>query len=94
MPAILAAIVLIALAPLLSLLAASVIASAGDCVLNEGDVHPCIVAGLDVGGVLSFLFVSGWLAMATLPLGAVALLIWLVAAIVLYVRSRRARSET
>jgi hypothetical protein len=32
--------------------------------------------------------------MATLPLGAVALLIWLVAAIVLYVRSRRARSET
>ncbi len=90
MAILLVAILGIALAPVLSVVAASGVASGMGCRLNEADAHPCLVAGFDAGELLYSMFVLGWLALATLPLGAVALLIWLVAAAVLYWRGRPA----
>ncbi|WP_398484782.1 hypothetical protein [Tardiphaga sp.] len=86
---ILVAIVLFALLPIISVMASSGIAALGDCQLNEARAHPCEIIGVDVGGLLAFMFVAGWLALMTVPIGAVALLVWLAVAIVLALRARR-----
>ena len=73
----LAVILLFALAPVISVFVASWLAEANGCVLNEGDSHPCLIGGADWGGTLYTLFVLGWFALATLPLGGGALIVWL-----------------
>ena len=42
-------------------------------------VHPCIIAGHDYGQLLYTLGVLGWLMLLTLPAGAFAFAIWVVA---------------
>ena len=84
----LTAILLFALLPIISVIASSGIASLAECQLNEARVHPCVVLGVDVGGLLAFMFVAGWLAFMTVPIGVTGLLIWAVIAIVLFIRSR------
>jgi hypothetical protein len=89
MAIVLGAIVALALAPVLPVVAASSIANAHGCKLDEGNPHPCIVFGADIGGWLYSMGVTGWYAVATIPLGLIALLGWLVTAIGMYVRYRR-----
>jgi hypothetical protein len=88
----LAAIVLIGFGPMLSALFAIVIANAWGCVLNEASGNPCAVAGFEVGDLLAGMFVFGWMELVTLPFGVLALLIWVVAALVMSVRRKRASS--
>ena len=71
---VLAGIVVLAIAPVLSAFIAGGIASANDCTLNEGSIHTCMIAGSDWGNALYTMFVMGWLGMLTLPLGAMAIL--------------------
>jgi len=78
----LAVILLFALAPVLSVLAAGFIAETNGCNLNEASIHPCLVGGQDAGGLLYTLFVLGWFAIATLPLGGGALVVWLATLVV------------
>jgi hypothetical protein len=80
-----AAIVLFALGPLLLALSASVIAQANGCGLDEGSVHSCLVAGVEMGEALYTMFVLGWLTMVTAPLGAMAGLAWLLALVVVVI---------
>jgi hypothetical protein len=56
-----------------------VIANANGCHVDEGSVHPCIINGKDYGSLLYALGVTGWLMLVTLPAGAFAGVIWLVA---------------
>lgn len=85
------AIVLVGIAPVLSAFAASFIADAAGCVLNEGGIHPCLIGGVDFGDTLAVLFMAHWLALMTLPVAALALVVWLVALVLtLIVRRRRA----
>jgi hypothetical protein len=87
-------IVLLAVAPLLSALLAGAIADALGCGLNEGGASPCPFMGHDFGEPLVVMFVVGWLGIATLPLGAAALTVWLVVTcVVVVVRWRRRRVE-
>lgn len=74
---ILLAVLLFALGPVIGVVIAGTISSANGCVLHEGFANPCRVLGMDVGGFLYALGVLGWLMIATIPLGAVALLVWL-----------------
>jgi len=74
----LAVIVLVALAPIASVMACSVIAHANGCRVDEGSVHPCGINGKDYGQLLYALGVMGWLMLLTLPAGGVALVLWLV----------------
>jgi hypothetical protein len=67
------AIVLVAGAPVISVFAASAIASSLGCTLNEGDAHPCLFHGVDLGETLYDMAVVGWFALGTLPVGAIAL---------------------
>jgi hypothetical protein len=71
-------IVLVALAPVGSVVACSVIANAHGCQVDEGSVHPCVINGKDYGQILYTLGVLGWLMLVTLPAGAIAFALWLV----------------
>jgi hypothetical protein len=84
----LSAIVLAASAPVLSIYASSSIAGAYDCRLNENSAHSCMVGGMDLGELLANMFVLGWLALVTVPLGALALLIWTVVAAIQFFRRK------
>jgi hypothetical protein len=88
-----AVIVLFALAPLISAMLASVIANANGCALDEGGVHPCLMGGADYGEMLSVMFVSAWFGLVTLPIGALAAILWcMVLCIVVFVKYRRKKS--
>lgn len=69
---------LVAMAPIGSVMVASLVANANGCRVDEGSVHPCMVGGKDYGEMLYTLGVLGWLMLITLPLGALAGLLWLV----------------
>jgi hypothetical protein len=85
-------IVLFGVSPLLSALAASAIANMFGCGLDEGSAHACVVAGVDIGSTLYTMFVLIWFGMMTIPFAGLALLVWLIAAIILYVMHRRRRA--
>jgi hypothetical protein len=82
----LVAIVLLAALPMLSLVLA--FASGFDCTLNEGDIHPCVVLGLDFGQLLYIMSLGGFItAMVAVPLAALLLVVWLI--VLLLLRRRR-----
>ena len=64
------------LLPLVPLIVAGLIATANNCMLDEGDAHPCIVFGTDVGDTLYTMQVMGFIAIVTVPTGLVALLVF------------------
>ncbi len=65
------------------------VASALDCPPDEGSVHPCRVAGTDIGDVLHRAFVIAWLMLLAAPAMFVAVLFWIVIA----VRASRRRPD-
>ncbi|MBV8320420.1 MAG: hypothetical protein JO049_07065 [Hyphomicrobiales bacterium] len=71
-----AIIVLIATAPMISVLISGVVAGVLGCPLDEGSPHPCPFMGVDLSEILYSMVVFGWLGLVTLPLGAVALWVW------------------
>jgi hypothetical protein len=75
-------IVLVALAPVGSVVACGLIANAYGCRVDEGSVHPCMINGKDYGQLLYTLGVMGWLMLVTLPAGALAFGLWLVVLII------------
>ena len=82
-------IALVAATPVISMLVAVWVADANGCKLNEADAHRCLVAGLDIGGLLYDMFVLAWLALLTVPLGVLGLAGWLIAMITDRLASRR-----
>ena len=74
---VLALIILVALAPVGSVVACGWIANAHGCKVDEGSVHPCIINGKDYGHMLYTLGVLGWLMLVTLPGGLIVGAIWL-----------------
>lgn len=75
-------IVVFALWPVATVALSSWLAETNGCMLNEGDVNPCLIGGADWGGALYTMFVLGWFMLATVPLGAGALLVWLVVLVI------------
>src|SRR5438094_9561628 len=75
-------IVLVALAPVGSVVACGLIANAHGCRVDEGSVHPCMINGKDYGQLLYTLGVMGWLMLVTLPAGALAFILWLIVLII------------
>ena len=69
-------ILVLAALPLVLTLIGGSLASANGCQLDEGSIHPCIIAGVDRGELVYTLGMMGWLMLASLPLGVVALGIW------------------
>ena len=76
------AIVMVSAAPVLSAMTAGLIASANGCDLHEGFVNPCVIGGSDRGEILYSMFVLAWFGMVSLPIGAIALVVWLVVLVI------------
>lgn len=55
--------------PLILALTAGWIGEAANCTVNEAGANECIVWGADIGGLLAGMFVMGWFAFYTAPLG-------------------------
>ena len=87
-------IVLVALAPVGSVVACGLIANAHGCRVDEGSVHPCMINGKDYGQLLYTLGVMGWLMLVTLPAGALAFVLWLIVLIIHRTNWRDARELT
>jgi hypothetical protein len=64
------------LLPIVSVFLAMGLASYGGCQLDEGSVHPCVIAGVDLGETLYGMAVAGWFAIGTLPILAALALVW------------------
>jgi hypothetical protein len=76
-------------APLVMALLAAGLANGLGCTLHEGFPNPCKVGGIDIGGALYAMGVSGWLMLATLPIGSLLILVWIVVEVIRYIRQRR-----
>lgn len=85
----LALIVVLALLPLMVAIAAGTFGASMGCRIDEGGFYPCPILGYDAGTLLGVMFVSGWFVFFTLPLGAMAALIWLAFAIAIWIRRAR-----
>lgn len=91
-------ILFVAFLPLFSVAIAGGIANANGCELDEGSVHPCVVAGTDMGETLYAMGVMGWLMLATIPVGLGLVVVYLLAVAAFYiirhfVRSRAASTK-
>ena len=75
-------IVLVAALPMIGVMAASWIAETNRCGLDEGSVHACLVGGEDWGELLYGLFVMGWFALVTIPLGLMAVAVLAIAFVI------------
>jgi hypothetical protein len=84
------AIVLLGALPLLSFALGLSFASAFGCSVDEASVNPCVVLGLDFGGLLSLMTLGGFFSsMVAMPLAALLLVVWLIVLIVLLLLRRR-----
>jgi hypothetical protein len=78
--------------PSLSSMLAQAIAGAAGCTIYMGSAFPCPIGGMDWGQLLYLMDYRSWLILFTLPLGSIALAVWLVLLAVRIVRHARARS--
>lgn len=78
------AILIFSISPIISAMVAGTIADRYGCDLDEGSIHPCIVNGEDIGDTLYTLGVLGWLALATIPLGMIALAVYIIGVAIFY----------
>lgn len=84
------AIVLWMFLPVIPVVIAGAIASFFGAQLDEGNVHPCIVLGRDIGGILYAMGMMGWLGLVTFPSGFLALVLLTVGVVVDAIRATRA----
>lgn len=68
---------IVGFAPIFSVIWSALFSGAFGCTLNEGDVHPCVVAGVDYGDALYQGFVAGWLMLIVWPLALIVLVGWI-----------------
>lgn len=66
----------VAWAPVGALLLVALLTWAFDCRVDEGSVHPCSAAGINIGPVLYGLGMSGWLILGLWPVMILTVLIW------------------
>lgn len=83
------AMIVIGLLPIIGLSVVSVLASVGGCRVNEGRVQPCMIAGLDWGGLLHGLTVAGWLFFLTAPIALAGFVLAIALAVAALIRRGR-----
>jgi hypothetical protein len=85
-------ILLFALAPVIGVVLSSWLADANGCTLHEGGINSCVILGVDWGELFYTLFVLGWFMLATLPLGAGAVIVLVVVLIIHWLAWRQNQS--
>ncbi|MDB5225150.1 MAG: putative rane protein [Candidatus Adlerbacteria bacterium] len=70
--------VIFAVVPVIVLLIAIVMAVANGCQLSEAAAYPCLIGGIDFGGLLGMMAMTGWLALFSVPVGGLVAAVGLV----------------
>ena len=78
--------------PIVPVVMAGLIASWNRCTLHEGFANACVVNGYDLGGALYAMSMMGWYMLGTIPLGALAFVVWTIGWILWSVLRKRSRS--
>ena len=66
----------LAMLPLVFILLTALLAGLMGCEVNDGGALPCIVGGVDFGGLLSGMLALGWLGLLTIPALMAVLGLW------------------
>ncbi len=82
-------IVLVAFGPALGALASQLVAEGFGCQVDLNRVIPCVIGGKDYGQTFYDLGFLIWYSYLSLPAGAVLFGVWLVAAVIALIVSRR-----
>ncbi|MGH8669493.1 MAG: hypothetical protein ACREUH_09685 [Burkholderiales bacterium] len=75
--------IIAAVFPVVPAALAAWVAKANKCALHEGFINPCVMFGVDIGGLLYAMGVSMWLLFLSVPVGALGLLagiVWFIIA--------------
>ena len=83
------ALAVIGALPFLSVGLVMLVGGALGCELNEARVMPCVVLGVDIGGVLTTLGVMGWLMLVSWPFLLAGLAMLALAGLIALVRWAR-----
>ena len=75
-------IALFAVLPVFTTVAGAVIANDHGCSVNEGNVNPCVIDGVDQGQTLAFMGMSFLYLLVTFPLAIVFFVFWLIVLLV------------
>jgi len=70
--------IIAAVTPISIAIGADALGGAFGCEVNEGSSSPCIVGGVDIGGMLSSAFVLGWLSILIIPFAGIGVLVGLI----------------
>jgi len=65
-----------AILPILIAISAGAIAESHDCTANEAGSYPCVIGGIDYGGLIYFFIVFGWFFLISFPLAFIGLYLW------------------
>ncbi|WP_116137616.1 hypothetical protein [Trinickia diaoshuihuensis] len=69
-------IILVGIAPFISVAIAGAIADAHGCRLDEAGIYPCVVGGHDFGELLATMSMAGWAGLLTIPAAISVLMLW------------------
>jgi len=82
-------IVILACSPIIIAMSAGFFGSCLGCNINEAGTDDCIRLGIPFGSVLNIMGASFWLALLTIPAGAIAIVGWTIYCIVILVRDKK-----
>ena len=85
-------IVLLACSPIIVAMLAGFIGSCLGCNINEAGTDYCFRLGIPFGIILSVFGSAGWAAMVTLPAGVIALVVWTIYCIVIWLKNLNTKS--
>jgi hypothetical protein len=91
--AVMAVLLLVCLAPLMSMAVAEFIAQVNGCKLDLAAVHPCVVGGRDIGHALLTLGMMGYFLFATMPAVFAIVIAWVLIELIAWLR-RSSRAST
>ena len=84
-----AVLLLVCLAPLLSMAVAEFIAQVNGCKLDLASVHPCVVGGRDISHALLTLGMMGYFLFATMPAVFTIVVAWVLVELIAWLRRSR-----
>ncbi len=75
-------IALFTVLPVFTTVLGAVIANDHGCAVNEGNINPCVIDGVDQGQTLAFMGMSFLYLLLTFPLGILFFVVWLIVLLV------------
>ncbi len=80
--------------PILVVIASNMAAKLNGCTFIAGQINPCVIGSADLAKHMGTIQHAPWLLFYTVPVGLIALVLWLIGLILAIYFGKKARSET